>query len=254
MSSLLAYLAPRLTGRTEDIAVEALGYILSNSIAARSGLFELLRAGGAEIPEVVAVKTQASKDRTRPDLVGFDDQGRERVLVEAKFWAGLTDNQPKAYLDRLTDNGGATALLFVAPKARLETLWAELCRLTGCEPGPAAEDPRSAAIAGDKSLILSSWPALLTSLSAQAALQGDRVVEADISQLRALCERQDEAAFLPLRPDEFAPAFPRRLLQLNRLIDDATELAVKLWDRQHGGIIKNASSVGLRALPSSRSC
>ena len=167
-----------------------------------------------------------AKTAPRPDLVGFDHQGRERLLVEAKFWAGLTDNQPQGYLDRLTDNGGATALLFVAPRARLETLWAELCRLTGCEPGPAAGDPRSAAIAGDKSLILTSWPALLNSLSAQAALQGDRLVEADISQLRALCERQDEAAFLPLRPGEFAPAFPRRLLQLNRLVDDATELAV----------------------------
>ena len=140
MSSLLAYLAPRLTGRTEDIAVEALGYILSHSIAARSGLFELLRAGGAEIPEVVAVDTQSSKDRTRPDLVGFDDQGRERLLVEAKFWAGLTDNQPQGYLDRLTDNGGATALLFVAPKARLETLWAELCRLTACEPSVVSRE------------------------------------------------------------------------------------------------------------------
>ena len=50
---------------------------------------------------------------TRPDLVGLDrTMGKECVLIEAKFWAGLTDRQPKAYLDRL-DPG--KALLFVAP-------------------------------------------------------------------------------------------------------------------------------------------
>ena len=147
------------------------------------------------------------------------------MLVEAKFWAGLTDNQPNAYLDRLPNDGRAAALLIVAPEARLETLWAELCRLAGCQPTEATGNPRSAAIAGNKRLILLSWRVLLDSLSTQAAIQGDPLIEADIAQLRALCQRQDEDAFLPLRVDELAPAFPRRLLQLNRLIDDATELA-----------------------------
>lgn len=36
-NTLLAHLAPRFTNRTEDIAVEALGYILSNNSGASRG-------------------------------------------------------------------------------------------------------------------------------------------------------------------------------------------------------------------------
>ena len=225
MSSLLAHLAQRLTDHTENIAVEALGYILSRSTAARTGLNELLRAGGAEVAEIIDVRTQVSEGRTRPDLVGFDEQRCERVLVEAKFWAGLTDNQPNAYLDRLPNDGHGAALLVVAPEARLETLWPELCRLTGRQPTVATGNPRSAGMAGDKRLILTSWRGLLDSLSTHAAIGGDHSIVADIEQLSALCQRQDEDAFLPLRRDEFPPTVPRRLMQLNSLIDDATELS-----------------------------
>ena len=49
--------------------------------------------------------------------------------MEAKFWAGLTENQPNAYLARLPLDERPAVLLFVAPEARLETLWPELRRL-----------------------------------------------------------------------------------------------------------------------------
>ena len=50
-------------------------------------------------------------------------------------------------------------------------------------------------------------------------------MEADIRQLHALCEQQDQEAFLPLKPHELAPEIPRRMLQFNQLVDDAVELA-----------------------------
>ena len=50
--ALLAYLTPRFTNRTEDVAVEALGYILSRSTAAAGALTETLRAGGADIGDI----------------------------------------------------------------------------------------------------------------------------------------------------------------------------------------------------------
>ena len=43
-----------------------------------------------------------------------------------------------------------------------------------------------------------------------------------IQQLLGLTQQMDEDAFLPLRPDEFGPEFPRRMRGLRRLIDDAT--------------------------------
>lgn len=46
----------------------------------------------------------------------------ERLLVELKFWAGLTDNQPVAYLKKLPTDCHS-ALLEVAPARRIESLW-----------------------------------------------------------------------------------------------------------------------------------
>ena len=48
----------------------------------------------------------------RLDLVVFDKRGSERVLIEVKFWAGLTSKQPEEYLERLPRNGDPAVLLF----------------------------------------------------------------------------------------------------------------------------------------------
>ena len=94
--SLLAHLASRLTGRTETLATEALGYILGRSVAARRALRAMVSEGANDVGEIVSARTEVTgEENERVDLVGFDADGDERVLVEAKFWAGLTDNQPK---------------------------------------------------------------------------------------------------------------------------------------------------------------
>ena len=45
-------------------------------------------------------------ENERPDMAGIDKTGREIVLCEMKFYAGLTPNQPITYLERLRRNGG----------------------------------------------------------------------------------------------------------------------------------------------------
>ena len=125
--TLLAHLAWMLSSRHEDIAVEALGFIL-RSEAARKVIEEVLKDGGTNVGPIAKFQTQVGDGKTRPDLVGFDRQDSKCVLIEAKFWAGLTENQPNAYLERL-DSG--KALLFVAPPSRVESLWSELRRLAG---------------------------------------------------------------------------------------------------------------------------
>ena len=44
---------------------------------------------------------------------------------------------------------------------------------------------------------------------------------------RGLTERMDEEAFLPMQAAELAPELPRRMLGLNRLVDDATQRGVR---------------------------
>ena len=157
-------------------AVDALGHILSGSEAARRALSNVIADGGAVVGEIAQVRTQATgKEGARPDLAGFDRDGRERVLIEAKFWAGLTDNQPVAYLKRLPANT-PSALLFVAPAARLETLWNELRRTVAksqsgitLAKGSEATALRSAPAGGKRHLLLTSWQAMLGRMATEAA-------------------------------------------------------------------------------------
>ena len=228
-STLLAYLTPKLTGRVEDMAVEALGYIFAKSPSSISALNRVLKSGATELSPVMRVQTQVSDENlARPDLVGFDEQGKERVLIEAKFWAGLTDNQPSGYIERLPSDG-PSVLLFVAPETRRDTLWAELRRrLTADLVDVSGGDGLWSGKVGDSSryLMLTSWRSLLGQMANQSSDAGDSSTQIDIRQLQGLTERMDEEAFLPIQAAELAPAFPRRMLGLKTLIDDATQRGV----------------------------
>ena len=76
----------------------------------RASFIGILRGCGIDLAESLHFRTQVTgDDATRPDLVGKDQAGREVLLIEAKFWAGLTENQPVSYLERLTtDTNWAT--------------------------------------------------------------------------------------------------------------------------------------------------
>ncbi len=230
--TLLAHVVLKLATHPENIAVEALEHILSSSAPTRIALGNLLQTGGADIGPIVRVETQVTgEEGERPDLVGFDDSGAARLLIEAKFWAGLTESQPVTYLRHLPDDK-PSALLFVAPAARNETLWPELRRRIGEARGIAlGPDSKgagllSAAAGGGRRLMLTSWKALLGSMASQASAAGDTLAGIDIQQLLGLTQQMDEDAFLPLRPDEFGPEYPRRMRGLRRLIDDATNRGV----------------------------
>ncbi len=252
--SLLAHLAWKFTGQTETLATEALGYILSRSGAAREALREMLRTGGAEVAPLCRVATEVIGDQDeRVDLVAVDEEGSERVLIEVKFWAGLTGNQPETYLDRLPRDGKPAVLLFVAPEQRLVTLWEEICGRAkarwelGTDEGLGGL--RSVMIDGSpRRMMLTSWRALLGAMSSRASVDSDSSAERDILQLDALCEREDSEAFLPLRDADFAPAVPRRMLGLRKLIDDATHRAHKLKVENAGGP-RVVSTEGLKVVP-----
>ena len=215
--TLLAHIAGMFSSRSEDIAVEALAHILK-APSTRSALEDALRQGGAEVGSIAAVRTQVTGEGgERPDLVGFDRNGRECVMIEAKFWAGLTENQPNAYLNRLPLR---KALLFVAPASRIEPLWDELrrrARVDGQRSASETTEFKSAATGGERRMMLISWPYLLDLLESAA----DSHSAVEIQQLRGLVNRMDQNEFLPLRLDELSPEFPRRLLGLQGLVRDA---------------------------------
>jgi hypothetical protein len=68
----------------------------------RRGFLASFGQAATSAPTDLHFETQhATEDQGRPDLVGIDDGGSVRVLVEAKFWAGFTEHQPVHYLDYL---------------------------------------------------------------------------------------------------------------------------------------------------------
>ena len=245
-STLMAYLVPRLTNRREDTATDALAFILNKSSGCRDALVLLLRDSSFQLESLTHFETQATyEDGSRPDMAGYDQEGRKRLLVESKFWASLLQGQASGYFSQL-EGEGRGLLLFIAPGSRLETLWAEIRRQmeTGedgvqLESVETAEQIRKARIASsDKRLMLVSWTLLLDRLA--AAVPSDSVVASDIQQLRGLCRREDDEAFQPINAEELGPSLARRVQWLNRLIDNVVRRGVKDgW----------MSTKGLRATP-----
>ena len=246
-NGLLRHLASMFRGNREDVATAALGHILDKSTACLEALNDVLRSGVRDLKQVVRVRTQVvALDGTRPDLVGFDEDGKERALVEVKFWADLTANQPGGYLDRLPDDG-PTVLMFLVPARRIKGLWPTVWQQvaeTGRELTDLDSERRCVRV-GDsrRHLMLVSWTGLLDSMAAQAGAgsAGRTGVENEIVQLRNLAKYAIDGAYKPLRPGEkFGEDSDRRMQDFQRLVNEATERGIEQgW----------ASREGLKATP-----
>ena len=176
---------PVLRRRAEDIAVEELGHILSTSEAARAALSDIVGAAGARVGVVDRVRTRVTGEKgkgARPSRVG----------------AGLTENQPVAYLKH-SPAAQPSALPFVVRPARVESLCAEL-RHRVSEPTPGIElvslrragPVRSAAVSrGTSGLTLTSWRTLLDRMQATVAT---RVRAGAARAARGLAVAKDAAA------------------------------------------------------------
>jgi len=219
----------RFSQVNEDVATDALAYVLETSDAARRGMTMLLRGLVPELPALRFV-TQRSKDAIRPDMWGLSES-EPRAFVENKFWAGLTDNQPVSYLKQLAACPQPTVLLVVGPAARMHTLWRELIRrllqagISASELDPAAGIARSAKTQLGPILALTSWTNILSALEHETV--DDPGARGDLVQLRGLCDAADQGAIVPISAaalsDQQTPAF---LLQLGSIVQAAVDCAV----------------------------
>lgn len=229
--TLFGHLATRFAQHPENLATEALLYLLDRSPIARAALRRFIAQADVTLPDSLLYRTQAAGDEGAiPDLVGLDDVGREVLLLEAKFWAGLTDRQPVEYLNRLA-SAVPGLLLFVAPARRFATLWPEL--VSRCkQAGVPIEAPKESGsgllvvkVGNRKTLALASWSSLLGSLLVALESEGETAAASDARQLIGLCERMDNESFLPLRSEELASSHGRRVLDFCQLVDDVVDLA-----------------------------
>lgn len=244
--TLLEHLAWRFPGNQEDIATEALAHILAKSDASLAAFNDVVQSGVRGVKPIKAVRTQVLTGSSIPDMVGFDDERKERVIVEVKFWAGLTDNQPNAYLNRLPDDGPAV-LMFLAPDDRIRSLWPDLRgRVERQYAVSLIEAERKCFRIGDtqRYLMLVSWTGLLDSMAARS---GDAEEPADIGleirQLRSLARYASTGVFKPIHRDEqVGEDSEQRKRDFEQLIEGATWRGVEQgWASRKGSRVSRYS-------------
>lgn len=195
--TLLSHIARHHTIGREDVATDALAFILSHSPPARAAFAQFLNPGAPNTPAIDNVRTQytISAHGAAPDMACLDHDGNILAFVESKFWAGLTHNQPVAYWNALPAATPAT-LLFLAPAYRIHPggLWSELAgRLE--QSGHPLADPvhlsdytttAPAQNASQRRLMVTSWKTLLGHLQQSALEQSDWQALFEITQLQGL--------------------------------------------------------------------
>lgn len=228
----------RLSHENENVATEALAFILQSSDAAKDGFLKLLRGIIPELPNLW-FRTQQSEGGNRPDMWGLDEAAIAHVYVEIKFWAGLTDKQPVSYLRSLSQKPHSSLLLVVVPSTREKSAWRELTkRLDEADIVSSGKQSTSGSnsivkTADGPVLAITTWTTLLAFLEAETA--EDLAARNDIAQLRALCNEADNGAFIPFSSEQLSnQQTPIQLLQLTSLVQDVATLAF-----EEGVLFKN---------------
>ncbi len=222
---LLGYLVPRIAASgVEPAATQALAYLLRSSPDIARAFIDVV--GRTGIAPVTAGRIAAEEQHggVRPDLTIRDTDGVVRIFVENKFWAGLMDGQPVAYLEKLPDEA-SSLVVFIVPHERIHGLWDELkerCRQSEVDLGNESKgDAIYWASAGRRTLAITSWKHVLGILEQAADARGHADLRADIVQLRGLTDQMDADKFLPLREGEMTDVnVARRMINYTGLIDE----------------------------------
>ena len=217
---LLSYLFPKFRGSKEDLVTLSLCHILDSSEAVNEAFTnELCRRLLLDRMEHITYRAQATGEkRERPDISGTDTEGNETIICEAKFFAGLTENQPVTYLERLIPRIN-TGLIFICPESRIISLWKDVsARIVGM--GAETIGERCISIHGVRMSVI-SWKELLGVLFA-AARQSDQDMLADLSQLEGLCRKIEDTAFIPFSDDDLSISTARSIDRYYMIMDDVT--------------------------------
>ena len=215
---LLSFIAQRYTSDLEDVATDALSFILSRSTSARRALSEFLADDCGPLPISKVLPWGEVAHGAVPDLACRDGDDNLVAFIESTFWAPLTHHQPVTYWRGLPDDRSAV-ILFLAPNYRIDqgSLWDELVdrlRDGGHELGPAnrlGSLVTAPSKDGQGRLMLTSWQLLLDTIAQRTKKDGDAQACFEIAELQGLAA------------SAIAGDNPRFDENLRRLIRDAVE-------------------------------
>lgn len=219
--SLLAHLYSHIRGSQEDVATLSLQYIISQSPELCKGFNNLIGVKlHTDLSSVMKYSCQATgENQERPDMSGKDHSGRELVLCEAKFYAGLTDNQPLTYLKRLKDEDGK-GLIFICPQARITSLWSKLQEL--CAEEDVEEVSSECIVVNGVPMAIISWAEIIFELQRIASACVPEALS-DLNQLDGYCKEMDMNAFIPFTSEELGAITARKQNRYREVIIKTTE-------------------------------
>ena len=222
MKSILSDIVGKYSRHTENICSESLALIINQSGLLQSAFADFInKKSGNKITlgNTYNIQTQVSSDldSALPDLE-IQTQLNQTVLVEAKFWAGLTPHQPNSYLKRILQNDSG-ALLFIAPERRLFSLQKETANraeqefnVQSFEFGFVVKDTIP--------VTFISWTDTLTALWNSALYANETESLHNLFQLKTLVRKLDSEGFIPFDSLLFTPAAAKQRDQLVDLLDD----------------------------------
>ncbi len=175
---VLSFIASRFISEYENVANAAIAHLLNGYQQARDSLKQILNI--KEIPQYFELEV-STEENGRPDVTGFDIHGNKSVIIEGKFWANLTSNQPNNYLKELKSDG---KILFLAPSKRIEALKNEITKRVEKEKT-------------DKIIII-SWDNFLSIIAEENKKNFDSKLESDLIQIKELCNKMDIEGMPPL--------------------------------------------------------
>lgn len=226
MASLLGQFYTRIRGKHEDFASEGLVYILQQSDRAKRALNNIIEHDSGLVFDNINYSTQnVGKNKERPDISGKDKNGKEVIIMEAKFWAELTNNQPIEYLNRMGDN---SVLIFICPDLRTRPIFNELrIRIEKDEiyGNQFRQDTnsRSFSFDGNKKLIIKTWKEILDTIKHNLMQGNELSLLSDIDQIIGLCEIIDSTSFQPYQDEDFAPSIARKINSYYNLADKVVD-------------------------------
>lgn len=246
MKSLLGQFYNRIKGSQEDVASESLAYILKNSLRARQAINNIIKVHTGLIFTDLKYKTQkVGTNLERPDITGINEDGKVNLLIEAKFWASLTANQPNTYLQNLPDS---SVLIFLVPTLRIRSIFAEvLARVKNGFPDLEVDTENLIIKINptNKCILIKSWDEILRTIKSELIQENNTGLISDIDQIIGFCNIIDNNSFQPIVDLDLSPSIPKKITAYYDIVDKVVdEITNRIYQASTQGLQRSPQKYG----------
>jgi len=191
--------------KPEILLTNLILYLLKNYEEAKKVIKELTNLDVERFEQEKVVKKEKEnaekEEMSRPDIIGYDKNGKILLIIECKLNSGLTKNQPNSYLKSIGDKG---KLIFLVPKDRIEYIRNRIKERV-------REDDL-------KRIKILSWIDLIKEIEKEARNSENKNLLSDLKQLKDLIEKIDRETMRPLTYEDLDPKNGRRILNFLEIL------------------------------------